>query len=324
MTNVELFRDGQSCNSVNYWVTRVQARPRTVIRTGSGAWPGAGHRPMGWPESEDGWEPRSWLVRRVASWDRQPGPSVTLQLCSLCPVADSSDSRNSPGPRDTSPGVRPGAARRMPGDTDRAGAGAEQPGADGCESRAECQQSEHNCLKWVSTSRTHQRTLPTSHAACCTCQTHETHEPSASSCVITDIKRPWSGELTSVQWVSWAGSCDMWDCLHPLSTQCSAPRGLARCQDSWLGELRPAPRSAGRRSPLRRHEVPRGGERGRGRDGRLPPPQPDGHVPRPRHQHHGLEEHQPGKKMPGWWLTALNDGRHDKKALSCFCDNHAN
>ena len=320
MTNVELFRDGQSCNSVNYWVTRVQARPRTVIRTGSGAWPGAGYRPMGCPESEDGWEPRSWLVRRVASWDRQPGPSVTLQLCSLCPVADSSDSRNSPGPRDTSHDVRPGAARRMAGDTDRAGAGAEQ---ERMVVRAELSANSQNITVWSECQhRGHRtRTLPTSHAACCTCQTHE---PSASSCVITDIKRPLSGELTSVQWVWWAGSCDMWDCLHPLSTQCSAPRGLARCQDSWLGELRPAPRSAGRRSPLRRHEVPRGGERGRGRDGRLPPPQPDGHVPRPRHQHHGLEEHQPGKKRPGWWLTALNDGRHDKKALSCFCDNHAN
>ena len=90
--------------------------------------------------------------------------------------------------------------------------------------------------------------------------------------------------------------------LHPLSTECSAPWGWARCQDSWLGELRPAPRSAGRCRPLRRHEVPRGGERGRGRDGRLPPPQPDGHVPGPRHQHYGLEEHEPGKKMELLWV----------------------
>ena len=79
MTNVKLCRNGQRCNSVNYWVTRVQARP------GRGQWSGhwwglarGWHRPMGWPEWEDGWGARSWLVRLVAGYSDRD--CVTLQL----------------------------------------------------------------------------------------------------------------------------------------------------------------------------------------------------------------------------------------------------
>ena len=90
-------------------------------------------------------------------------------------------------------------------------------------------------------------------------------------------------------------------CVSVSSRLCPPPGGSSG-QDSRVGRLHPAPlapRPRPRGAPGQRphHEVPRGGGEpgGRGRDGRLPPPQPDGHVPGPRHQHHGLEEHEPGE-----------------------------
>ena len=86
MTNVKLCRDGQRCsNSVNYWVTLVQAR------LGRGQWSGhwwglarGWHRPMGWPEWGDGWAERSWLVRLVAGWLRQRLCNPAAVSCVSC------------------------------------------------------------------------------------------------------------------------------------------------------------------------------------------------------------------------------------------------
>ena len=66
---------------------------------------------------------------------------------------------------------------------------------------------------------------------------------------------------------------------------------VERPEDRRVGQLPPPPRGPRRRPPRPAHEVPR---RRWGSDGRLPPPQPDGHVPGAGHQHDGLEEHQSG------------------------------
>ena len=214
MTNVKLCRDGQRCsNSVNYWVTLVQAR------LGRGQWSGhwwglarGWHRPMGWPEWGDGWAERSWLVRLVAGWLRQRLCNPAAVSCVSCggpsPSLPSlshsvSDSRNSQ-PRTRGHRAMSDRAQRGEWPVLRVtvtGAGAEQPRADGCESWELCQQSEHNCLKWVSTPGTQSREL---------CQLHTQpllhlvrHEPSASSCVITDIKRT----LVTILLSEWAAEC---------------------------------------------------------------------------------------------------------------------
>ena len=106
--------------------------------------------------------------------------------------------------------------------------------------------------------------------------------------------------------------CSEPDCVGCCETQqisnwgyCGHPAGWRSRQDSWLGQLHPTPcTSLGCGCPAPScltHEVPR---RRRWSDDGLPPSQPHGHVPRPRHQHHGLEEHQPGRYSWEWSRAA--------------------
>ena len=336
MTNVKLFRNGQRCNSVNYWVTRVQARP------GRGQWSGhwwglarGWHRPMGWPEWEDGWGARSWLVRLVAGWVRQRlcnPAAVSCVLWRVSPLTHSvSDSRNSQ-PRTRGHRALSDRARRGEGPVPRVtvtGAGPEQPRADGCESWELCQQSEHNCLKWVSTPRTQSRELCQLHTqAAALGQTR--HEPSASSCVITDIKRTLSPRVRVSSWpvpvsLPWAVSSDMWGCrgAPPSLSSVLRPPGEEGVKIAGWGSYGPHPAVPGaavHSAAMKFHEGVSGG----------------GGVMAGYH-HHNLMDMYPGpaintmdwkntsqvrQQRRNWWRV-LNDATWQKGSL-LFCDNHAN
>ena len=199
MTNVELFRNGQRCNSVNYWVT--QARPgqdSDQDRVG----PGPGLTPANGVTGVRGRVRGEVLVGPPCRRLRQTGlcnPAAVFALsCGAWSPLSVSDSRNSPDTGRCQTGRGAAKARCREWQWPGPGLGQERMVV-----RAESCANSPNITVW-SECQHHghiQTTLPTSHAGCCTWsdQRHERHQPQV---VITDIKRPLS-PVTSVgaQWV---------------------------------------------------------------------------------------------------------------------------